>query len=69
MQNSQKTAVGAVFLAVACILGFFTIVTYSANTNPTIHHVFNLAYAFGIVSAAFLISGIWLTVSSRGAQK
>lgn len=69
VKKIEKTVIGALLLVVAAFLGFFTVVTYSANTNPTLHHVYNLAYVFGIVSAVFLISGIWLMVSSLRLQK
>jgi hypothetical protein len=65
MDKAHKTVVGALLLVVAAFLGFFTVVAYSANTSPTMAHVFTLVYVFGVASAAFLVSGIWMMVSAR----
>lgn len=64
VNRTLKIVIGATLLVVACVFGFLAFIAFSANLNPTMGHVFTLMYVFGIVSAAFLISGILLMVSS-----
>jgi hypothetical protein len=69
MNKTEKLAIGAVLLIVAAALGLFTFITFTANNTPSMPHGYNLVYVTGTVTLAFLISGIWLMVSSFRHQK
>jgi O-antigen/teichoic acid export membrane protein len=65
----KHRVLGAMFLVVACILGFFAYVAFTANSNPMLPHVYNLTYVLGAVSITFLILGIWLSLSGNRRGK
>ena len=69
MKQTSKIVIGAMLLVVACILGFFAYADFIANSSPSMGHVYNLVYLLAIVATAFLISGIWLMVSSNRIPK
>jgi hypothetical protein len=64
VNKTMKMSIGAILLVVAFGFGFFAYADFTANSSPSMGHVYNLVYLLAIVATAFLISGIWLMVSS-----
>jgi hypothetical protein len=64
MDRTSKIAIAVLLFFVAIMFGYLAIVDFSANSNPSMGHVYTLVYIFGSSSAIFIISAIWLVVSS-----